>query len=82
MRADDPRHGTSAGHYAHRRDGEKSCNPCRAAFTEYLRLYKLGYRRIDNITATDDEPGIALVDGRWVLDPRTRILRWHKDTAA
>lgn len=78
MRADDPRHGTSAGHYAHRRDGEKSCDLCRAAFTEYVRLYKLGYRRIDNVKTIEDTD-VALVDGKWVLDPKTRVMRWQAD---
>jgi DNA-binding XRE family transcriptional regulator len=35
MLPDDPRHGTTAGHKAHRRDGEKACAPCVAAKTRY-----------------------------------------------
>ena len=35
MSPDDPRHGTTAGHYAHRKDGEPACGPCVAAKTRY-----------------------------------------------
>lgn len=27
----------------------------------------------------EDEP-VALTHGRWVLDPKTRVMRWHADT--
>jgi transcriptional regulator with XRE-family HTH domain len=35
MKADDPRHGTTAGHQAHRMDGEDACPPCVAAKSRY-----------------------------------------------
>ena len=35
MSPEDPRHGTTAGHYAHRKDGEPACGPCVAAKTRY-----------------------------------------------
>jgi hypothetical protein len=37
MRADDPRHGTNAGHRAHFTHGVPMCDPCRAAHAEYKR---------------------------------------------
>lgn len=39
MSPDDPRHGTRAGYYAHRRDGETACADCKraAARTEAMR---------------------------------------------
>lgn len=40
MRADDPRHGTYAGHIAHRKDGEESCQPCKDARTRYEKRYR------------------------------------------
>lgn len=38
MRPDDPRHGTTAGHYQHRKDGETACLPCIAAKTRYEKI--------------------------------------------
>lgn len=38
MSPDDPRHGTTAGHYAHRKDGETACLPCVAAKTRYEKV--------------------------------------------
>ena len=35
MTPNDPRHGTSAGYDAHRRNGEKACDPCRDAACRY-----------------------------------------------
>lgn len=40
MDADDPRHGTVAGALAHRRIGEKPCEPCREAHATYMRAYR------------------------------------------
>lgn len=34
-----PRHGTIAGHEAHRRAGEKPCDGCRVAWNEYQRAW-------------------------------------------
>ena len=49
MSPDDPRHGTYAGDYAHKRSGIPICDPCRLARNEYaLGRYKdkvLGRRR-------------------------------------
>lgn len=41
MTPDDPRHGTVAGHIAHRRDGQKACLPCVAAKTRYEKIRNL-----------------------------------------
>lgn len=38
MNVEDPRHGTTAGHLAHRRDGEPACPPCVAAKTRYEKI--------------------------------------------
>lgn len=35
MSPDDPRHGTTAGHYQHRKDGETACLPCITAKSRY-----------------------------------------------
>ena len=43
-----------------------------------VSVYEFLFGNLDD----EDARRIALVDGHWVLDPRTRILRWHKDTAA
>lgn len=37
MDPDDERHGTTAGHKAHRRAKEKPCEPCRRAMNEHKR---------------------------------------------
>jgi len=41
MEPDDPRHGTNAGHLAHAKDGEQSCEPCRQAATRTRKLRDL-----------------------------------------
>src|SRR5688572_15128098 len=51
MRPDDPRHGTDAGYWTHRRHHKSACRPCRVAH----------YRA--NNSAGD---AAALTDGRWV----------------
>lgn len=38
MLPDDPRHGTTAGHYAHRVAGEPACHSCIAAKTKYEKV--------------------------------------------
>jgi transcriptional regulator with XRE-family HTH domain len=38
MSPDDPRHGTTAGHYQHRKEGEEACQPCVAAKTRYEKI--------------------------------------------
>lgn len=81
MTPNDPRHGSSSGYYAHKRVGQVPCDPCRLAVSEYQRRYKLGYRRIDGRDFTEQiEADDALTGGRWVLDKRARVMRWHPDT--
>ena len=41
MSPDDPRHGTTAGHQQHRKDGETACDPCVAAKTRYEKVRDL-----------------------------------------
>lgn len=38
MSPDDPRHGTTAGHYQHRKEGETACEPCIKAKTRYEKI--------------------------------------------
>lgn len=38
MSPDDPRHGTTAGHYQHRKEGEPACGPCVTAKTRYEKI--------------------------------------------
>lgn len=40
MKRDDPRHGTYAGHQAHRKEGKQPCKPCREAYSAYMREYR------------------------------------------
>jgi hypothetical protein len=40
MTPDDPRHGTRAGCIAHRKDGERPCDPCRIADNAYMRAFR------------------------------------------
>lgn len=67
MSPTDERHGTVNGHSQHRRDGEKPCRPCQEAANaaSYARTY--------------GDHDVPLTGGRWVLDKRTRVMRWHPD---
>lgn len=40
MKADDERHGSRRGAVAHRRDGEKPCDPCRVADNAYMSEFR------------------------------------------
>lgn len=42
MSPDDERHGTPRGRKAHKRDGEKPCEPCRIAYNAYMREHRKG----------------------------------------
>ena len=65
MRADDERHGTTAGYAAHLRRGERPCGPCRDAKNAYNRALVNG----------EDEDQIALTGGHWVTV--RGVLRWQ-----
>lgn len=51
MSPDDPRHGTRRGYYAHRKDGEPACDPCKrgAAAAEARRHMPGASRRVNPI---------------------------------
>lgn len=65
MDALDPRHGTENGHSQHRRDGEKPCRACQDAANAASHARTYG------------DHDVPLTGGRWVLDKRARVLRWH-----
>jgi hypothetical protein len=67
MRADDVRHGTTAGYRQHLRDKQKSCTPCRLASNAERR----GYRQ--PIASPN-----ALPPGKW--RPVKGILRFFPET--
>lgn len=58
--------GTYAGDQRHRKEGEPSCEPCRAARAEYQRQYR----------ATHDRPDDRL-KARAIGRARTRLVHAH-----
>lgn len=52
MSPDDQRHGTTAGHQAHRKEGEAACAPCVAAKTRYEKVRDLYGDRMVPATGT------------------------------
>lgn len=77
MSPNDPRHGSNAGYYVHRRAGEKPCLPCAAAHNAHVRMREAD-KRFGEATVTTDIP---LAGGRWVPNPATGGLTklWQKD---
>ena len=77
MDALDPRHGTSAGYYAHKRAGQTPCEPCKDGMNAYNRAYAAGHRASDH--RTYDHLGLAddveLTDGHWAPSPTNRLVR-------
>lgn len=45
MAPDDPRHGTTAGRFAHARASEEVCGPCKAAATRDQKIRRLEWQR-------------------------------------
>jgi hypothetical protein len=79
MDANDPRHGSSAGYYAHKRAGQKPCDGCRQGMRDYELAYKAGRRFGDERTYDHvaDAVDVELTGGRWVN--HRGIMRWHPD---
>lgn len=52
MSPEDPRHGTTAGYNAHRYDGEKACDRCKAAAAAYFARRELAMLRGESYTVS------------------------------
>ena len=70
MTEDDPRHGTTAGYAAHRRNGTPICDPCRAANN---RRPTKRPKTLYNLAGYD--PNDGLTGGRWMRDT-WGVVRW------
>lgn len=61
MSEDDPRHGTDAGYWTHRRSRERACQSCRAAH--------------HRANVAVEEESAELTGGRWV--PKGLVQVWQ-----
>lgn len=65
MSPEDPRHGTDAGYWTHRRDHESACRPCR-----------IGHYRA---TTMVEAHAAELTGGRWVTKNGIKVWEYDDD---
>lgn len=92
MSPDDPRHGTRPGYYAHRREGEDACLPCKSAAAKaeqnrQLRLLKGQPGRIDATGTARRLQALVWLGYDWVRLGReigsdeVMVKRWAERTS-